>query len=279
MKWRLGTHLCVFVFLRLIETSKEHCIEYLSNDQWKKETQLSIISLVIPENITDVAECTLESYCLEGKMCNVLKDCFSKKLLPKSTSKKCKSSQKMTVHSHLLMCFIAVVVNSTNSENGCEYDSICPLYEKMLDAATRKQTTIGPTTTGPTTTGQTTTGPTTTGPTTTGPTTIMTSTVWPSQTELPMTSQVSLSTVLESKEQHLQNLACQSKDDFILKVLLAISSTLAIVLPFAVYFYMRCQRMQSMSCQCCNPSGKSDLPVELRSNLNPLMITYKLEQM
>ncbi|XP_077474534.1 uncharacterized protein LOC144088139 [Stigmatopora argus] len=275
MKWRLGTHLCVFVFLRLIETSKEHCIEYLSDDEeWNDEIKLSFISLVIPENITNVAECTLESYCLEGKMCNVLKDCFSIPFLPKSTSKKCKSSQKMTVHSHLLMCFIAVVVNSTLSENattGCEYESVCPLFEKVLDAATTKQTTIGPTTIGPTTIG----------PTTIGPTTIMSSTVSPSQTELPMTSQVSLSTftLLESKEQHLQNLACQSKDDFILKVLLAISSTLAIVLPFAVYYYMRCQRMQNMSWQCCNPSGKSDLPVELRSNLDPLMITYKLEQM
>ncbi|XP_057717496.1 uncharacterized protein LOC130932110 [Corythoichthys intestinalis] len=257
MKWKFGPYLCLIVFMGLIDASKDSCnMTYLK----PAFTSLSeTVSLVIKANTRDVAECTVERYCLKGiignylpPICFVLKDCFSRPEIPTSQSDKCTPLRNYTVPTHHFMCLVAEVLNSSQTElndAGCEYATACPLFEKLyLDGATIIPTTIEPTT-------------------------MRTSKVWSSQTSprKPLTQQTSNETSTEKKTD------CQNKDDFNLKVLLAISSTLAIVLPLAVYFYMRRQRMHNMDWQSGIPSVHSDFLDE--PNPSPLLKPYSIEQM
>ncbi|XP_061606330.1 uncharacterized protein LOC133466533 isoform X2 [Phyllopteryx taeniolatus] len=216
MTWSLGNRLCLIVFLSLIEPSKEDCKDYFTEDEWKNTTQLQMVSLVITENITNVAECTLESYCFSQKiMCDVLDDCFPKH---EKSRKKCQPAWNVSVHAHHFKCLLAKMVDFHKTVN----ESVCPLFEKSWHAATAL-------------------------PTATAPQTIVTSPVWSSQTApLPTSRAVSPKlTRLGRNEQHAKkSKACQSNHMIILTVLLGISSTLAMVLPLAVYFYMRRRKTQ-----------------------------------
>ncbi|XP_061606333.1 uncharacterized protein LOC133466533 isoform X4 [Phyllopteryx taeniolatus] len=195
MTWSLGNRLCLI----------------------KNTTQLQMVSLVITENITNVAECTLESYCFSQKiMCDVLDDCFPKH---EKSRKKCQPAWNVSVHAHHFKCLLAKMVDFHKTVN----ESVCPLFEKSWHAAATAL------------------------PTATAPQTIVTSPVWSSQTApLPTSRAVSPKlTRLGRNEQHAKkSKACQSNHMIILTVLLGISSTLAMVLPLAVYFYMRRRKTQ-----------------------------------
>ncbi|XP_061556545.1 uncharacterized protein LOC133414876 isoform X2 [Phycodurus eques] len=204
MTWRFGNRLCLIVFLSLMEPSRENCKDYFTEEEWEKTSPLQMVSLVITENITNVAECTLESYCFSQKiMCDVLNDCFPKH---ETSRKKCQPVWNVTVHTHHLKCLLAKMVD----------------FHKTVNAATAL-------------------------PPTTAPQTMATSPVWSSQSAPLATSRAvsPIFTRLGRNGQHAKKSeACQSNRTIILTVLLVISSTLAIVLPLAVYFYMRRRKTQ-----------------------------------
>ncbi|XP_068509593.1 uncharacterized protein [Syngnathus scovelli] len=214
MMWRWPPCLCFFVFLCLIRNSQEGCKDYLNMREWMNSTALKNVSLVITENTANVAECTLESYCLQGQICDVLNDCFDRHA--ESQSAKCKPVLNVTVHPHHLMCLLARVIDSQNSVFGCEYATVCPLFEERYQAVTAPDTTTVRSTT-------------------------MTSTFASSSTVQLPNSHVSLPKCITvaGNGQYAQNISCESKEMSYLKALIGILSTLVIVLPFAVYFYMQ----------------------------------------
>ncbi|XP_019711507.1 uncharacterized protein LOC109506914 isoform X2 [Hippocampus comes] len=231
MTWWSAPCLCLIIFLSLTKPSEENCKDYFTQKEWENNTIFKMVSLVITENKTNVAECTLESYCLQNEMCHVFHDCFDRHV--KSPSEKCKPVQIVPVHTHHLMCLLARVVDSQKTVHGCEYgeSSVCPLFEESWQAATALPPTDPK----------------------------MTSTVVSSRAEALPTSHASLPNVtpVAKNGHHAENTAaCQgnakfyempihlNENDLSLKVPLVISSTLAIVMPLAVYFYMRHQMKQ-----------------------------------
>ncbi|KAM9783840.1 uncharacterized protein ACBT44_021278 isoform 2-T3 [Syngnathus typhle] len=219
MAWCWRPCLCFIVFLCLIPISKEDCKDYFDIEEWKNHSD-EMVSLVITENITDVAECTLERY----KMTGVMQDCFDRD--PTSQSAKCDPVRIVTVHTHYLMCLVAKV---KNFETGCEYADVCSLIEERCQAVTAPAT----------------------------------STVGSCSTAQLSNSYVSSPKCIPvaGNGQDAQNISCQSKELFYLKALFGISSTLAIALPFAVYFYMQ-RKLRAKQRKYDNQSSKSDLLME-----------------
>ncbi|XP_061606335.1 uncharacterized protein LOC133466533 isoform X6 [Phyllopteryx taeniolatus] len=139
--------------------------------------------------------------------------------ITEKSRKKCQPAWNVSVHAHHFKCLLAKMVDFHKTVN----ESVCPLFEKSWHAAATAL------------------------PTATAPQTIVTSPVWSSQTApLPTSRAVSPKlTRLGRNEQHAKkSKACQSNHMIILTVLLGISSTLAMVLPLAVYFYMRRRKTQ-----------------------------------
>ncbi|XP_051904536.1 uncharacterized protein LOC127589430 isoform X2 [Hippocampus zosterae] len=135
MTWSAAPCLCLMVFLSVTKPSEENCKDYFTQKEWEDNT-IKTVSLVITENKTDVAECTLESHCLKNEMCPVFHDCFDRPAT--SPSEKCKPVQIVPVHTHHLMCLLARVVDSQKTIHGCEYgeSSVCPLFGESWQDAT-----------------------------------------------------------------------------------------------------------------------------------------------
>nr|XP_057904801.1 PIH1 domain-containing protein 1 isoform X4 [Doryrhamphus excisus] len=131
MTWKQASYLCLIVFSTLVELSQENCEEYFTVKEWENITELELVDLVIPENTTNVAECTLERYCLQDQMCDVLEDCFGRDA--KTESDKCKSVLNATVHTYHLMCLLARVKSNKSSINGNTiHHSFCQYFFILL---------------------------------------------------------------------------------------------------------------------------------------------------
>nr|XP_061829702.1 uncharacterized protein LOC133615256 isoform X2 [Nerophis lumbriciformis] len=114
---------------------------------------------------------------------------------------------------------------SSSCTAGCEYESVCPLFGSTPPVTTTPSTTT----------------PSTTTPSTTTPSTTTPSTTTPSTTTTPLGVMVAnANTNNESVE------IKESKSSYVstLEVLLALSSSFALVLPVVVYVYMRRQTRQ-----------------------------------
>ncbi|XP_054616653.1 uncharacterized protein LOC129171731 isoform X2 [Dunckerocampus dactyliophorus] len=213
MTWRQAPYLCLIVFSSLMELSQENCEEYFTVKEWENTTELEMVDLAITENITNVAECTLERYCLQDQMCHVLKDCFHRDATEQS--EKCKPVLNVTVHTYHLMCLVARVMNFKSAINGCEYESVCPLVKERrhVVSTTFVKTTMPSTTTAP------------------------------SPTSPVMIAVTALSKPIGNSK-HAESEASKSTYFLTLEILLVFVSSLAVVLPLAVYVYMRRQKRQ-----------------------------------
>ncbi|XP_061740084.1 uncharacterized protein LOC133541048 isoform X3 [Nerophis ophidion] len=197
MTWRFAPYLFLIVFSRLIDLSKGGCNDYLTEEQWENNIVMEMVDLVIPKNVMDVAECTFEKYSRQKtSMDNVRGDCFNKRGTEKNED--CTPAWNATVHRHHLMCLLAMA--SHKSINGCEYDSVCPLFGFTPPVPTTPSTTTSP---------------------------------------------LAASLGVTAENAKLENeQASKSSYVFTLEVLVGLFSSLSLVLPVAVYFYMRRQTRQ-----------------------------------
>ncbi|XP_032392790.1 mucin-2 [Etheostoma spectabile] len=182
--WNHVIRLFLFVFLIMIDLSKEGCFDYFTVEDWGQNLSKTF-HLVKTTNYKDRLECTLKTMCNQrDKISCDLLTCFDNKTID------CHGETK-NMSFYNFMCLLAKDLN--HPVIGCELDEVCTANEKS------ETTTVLPTTTTvlpPTTTTTTTTvlPPTTTTTTTTllpPTTTTSTTTVLP-----PTTTTTSTTTVL-----------------------------------------------------------------------------------
>ncbi|XP_060882477.1 uncharacterized protein LOC132954050 isoform X2 [Labrus mixtus] len=249
---------CIFVFVSLRIVHSFGCnLEYFSKDKLSKE--MPDIPLVRTKDPKDVMECTIERACMEKTDCGLehLFLCFRDKVPDEpSITEKCKGdfSHKVTYHHFLCLTAKAANLHAVNlSHIGCEYDVVCAVYKQIKFAG---QTTTFPPPS-PTTTETTTIPPTTTETTTIPPTTTETTTIPPINT-LPERTTVTAvlrpptTTTTTTSPQGIHDTNSRSEthigetETLSLKILLVVSMILHVVVPVAVYLYMRRQRQQDL---------------------------------
>ncbi|XP_076607734.1 uncharacterized protein LOC143333546 isoform X1 [Chaetodon auriga] len=274
--WRYMTHLFVFVFLSKINLSKEGCYDYFNINSWAKNLT-ETISLVKTKHSKDIVECTVERECLRGReICHILYHCFGRTVKVQNISEKCEGDTSQTVPYYHFMCLTAKAF-LTPIPKGCEYGTVCELYPERLYTVS-DQTTPPPTTaptTPPPTTAPTTTPPPTTAPTTTPTTTLPPTTTTPPErttaatTVLPPTAPATTALPLKAtslpsspttvaqragsrgngQTSHFKDGTdynnAENTENLTLKILLMISVVLHVVVPVALYLYLRPQRRQN----------------------------------
>ncbi|XP_037647014.1 uncharacterized protein LOC119501012 isoform X1 [Sebastes umbrosus] len=214
-------HLFLFMFLSTVDLSKQGCLDNFDLMKDWGGNLTDTVSLVKTQYSKDTMECTLERECLRGTelACGLLSDCYYRDC--KNKSEKCEGDSQ-DIYFYHFMCLLAKTANET--VKGCEYDTVCELYSEISSTDSDQKTTLPPTTTTlpPTTT--------TLPPTTT--------TLPPTTTTLPPTTVTQLS-VTGCTDKRFGN---NETDTLTLKMVLMMSGILNVVLPLAVYLYMRDQR-------------------------------------
>ncbi|XP_041812453.1 PIH1 domain-containing protein 1 isoform X2 [Chelmon rostratus] len=282
--WRYVTHLFLFVLLSKINLSKGGCHDYFNINSWAKNLT-ETISLVKTKNSEDIVECTVERECLQGRnICHILYQCFQRTV--KEISEKCKGTTFQTVPYYHFMCLTARAFNhipeGCKYETVCElyrkepstvFDQTTlapPPPPTTTTTTTAPTTTLPERTTAPPTTTTTAPPPTTTAPTATlperttaattvlPPTTAASTTMAPSATLKSASLSPSPTTVSQRADSkaHGQTLQSMNKtgnnnaentEILTLKILLMISVAFHVLVPLAVYRYMRRQVSAELS--------------------------------
>ncbi|XP_042361695.1 uncharacterized protein LOC121957224 isoform X2 [Plectropomus leopardus] len=126
--WRYMTLLFLFVFLSLIDPSKEGCLDYLKMDKWVANLT-DTVPIVSTKDPKDTVRCTIEKQYLNGvtQYCFWLRHCFDLKC-PKMESEECKGDISQEVHFHHFACLVAKEIGQPLK--GCEYDTVCALHSR-----------------------------------------------------------------------------------------------------------------------------------------------------
>ncbi|XP_039972359.1 uncharacterized protein LOC120783418 isoform X2 [Xiphias gladius] len=210
--WRCVT--CLFLFVFLIDLSKEDCFDYFNMGTWEARHLTRSFPLARAKDSRDLIECTLEKVCNRtGELCHILHGCF--KNGEKTRNLTCEVESSQNVSFYHLMCLTAKALNHTSE--GCGYENVCRLHSEITSV---DQTTLPPPPAAPTT-------------------------LQPTITTLQET-RTATTAVLESKvgERNASSSKINNEADAVsLKNLLIISVILNVVLPLAVYLwiYMRTQ--------------------------------------
>ncbi|KAM6914776.1 uncharacterized protein PEZ65_015076 isoform 1-T1 [Lycodopsis pacificus] len=240
--WTYMTHIFVLVFLNVIDLSKEGCYDHLDMEDWAKDKHLNdTFFLVTTKDPKDRVKCSLEAECLRkenGIGCNLLHQC------PQENNTQCEGNST-EVHLYHFMCFMAKAFD--HPLKGCEYNTVCKIFADTASTPSDLTTTA--------TTTLTTTTPSTTTPTTTLPET----TKLPPESSFPQVENNETET-LRLRE----NLKETQKETDKLKMLLGLSLVLHVIVPLAVFLYMRHRwrrdRMHSSLIQMCNGNLTADPP-------------------
>ncbi|XP_068574557.1 uncharacterized protein [Cebidichthys violaceus] len=282
--WTFMTHIFVFVLLNAIDPSKEKCYDYLDMHSWANLTKETFVLVTTkePKGLNWTARCTLEAECLRkanGIGCQLIEHCLFTPL-PQKTSPECEGNSSQ-VHIYHFMCLMAK--RFEHSLEGCEYNTVCKIYSET--ASTTSDLTTTPTTTTPTTTTPTTTTtpstttPTTTTPSTTTPSTTTPTTTTPSTTTPSTTTTATIATlkptatklapgssVPQVEDENVRLLKNTQEKTEELKTWLWLSLVLHVIVPLALFLYMRHRwrrdRMSWDSTHVSNGNLTGDLPMK-----------------
>ncbi|XP_020507718.1 uncharacterized protein [Labrus bergylta] len=251
---RFVTYIFVTVSLRIVQSFGCNVIYFSKNNLSVERPDIPLVKTKDPK---DIMECTIERACMEKTECplNPLFLCFRDKVPDEpSITEKCKGDFSHNVTYHHFLCLTAKAANlhAVNlSHIGCEYDVVCPIYKQIKFAG---QTTFPPPS--PTTTEPTIIPPKTTETTTTPPTNTLlerTTVMRPPTTTTTTTTTTKTTTTAVPQGIHGTNSQSEKHigetETLSLKIFLVVSMILNVVVPVAVYLYMRQQRRPVSSAQ------------------------------
>ncbi|XP_031159656.1 uncharacterized protein LOC116052941 [Sander lucioperca] len=128
--WKYVMQLFLFVFLIMIDLSKEDCYDYFDVKKWAGNLS-EIVTLVKAKDFKDTMECTLEKKCKrddrKGIACYLLHDCFEmhRDFQNKTQAGNC-TGETQNISFYNFMCMTAKAINLT--VKGCELDTVCNVY-------------------------------------------------------------------------------------------------------------------------------------------------------
>ncbi|XP_078125703.1 uncharacterized protein LOC144530130 isoform X2 [Sander vitreus] len=141
--WKCVIQLFLFVFLIMIDLSKEDCYDHFDINNWGEYLNKNV-TLVKTKDFKDTMECTLEKKCKleKGIACDLLNDCFKRfgHFENKTQAGIC-TGETQNISFYNFMCMTVKAINHTVA--GCELDTVCNVYP--TPAYTETTTVLPPT--------------------------------------------------------------------------------------------------------------------------------------